>query len=133
MWPNRKSPYADPRLMRSLANHFSRIGIRYTPTTTRTGSGAAVVTYQRDQQLAPINIYKEPIASAVGQEVRRPDQTIVTNGFKLALNGYYPMIVVADVIRIDETNYNVITVEHDDSRTFTMLTVEVVNGISIEL
>lgn len=119
--------------MQSVADHFERLGYRYVSTTTRSSSGAPIVTYQRDEQLAPIRLYKEPISSAVGQEVRRPDQTIITNGFNLMLDGYYPMIVVADVLRVDDTNYNVITVKHDDSRTLTILTVEVINGLNLEV
>lgn len=133
MWPNRDNDYVDPRLMRSISNVLRRVGYRYVATVTRTGSGATMITYQRDQQLPPIKLYKEPISSAVGQEVRRPDQTIVINGFKLFLDNYYPMMRVADVIRVDEVNYNIITVERDDTKVLTILTVEVVNGINIEL
>lgn len=124
------SPLVHPALMAHLGRfHFNRF---VTIAHREEGSDSfnePTVVYKIDPLLTPIKCYKEPIT---GQEIRKPDSTVVIQPFKLVLAGYFPTIIVSDAGIIEGTTYNILAVDHDDTRTITVLTAEVVNGINVE-
>lgn len=113
-----------PLLMRSLPDVFARLARIANRTVVSDPYGQEIETYIPDAQLGPIPCMKDPVT---GRETRRADGTIVVQPFEIALQGYYPTITEADVIHIDETDYNVLAVKHDDTRTITIVTAEIVN------
>lgn len=124
-----RSPLVNPLLFRSLPNAFSRLLDIAHKTVTSDGFGDEEITYVSDPLMRGIRCYKEPVT---GSEVRRADQTIVMQPFKLALAGYYPTILAEDAAIIEQTVYNIIAVDHDDTRSLTILTAEILNAAIVE-
>lgn len=85
-----------------------------------------IITYADEPSLTGIRCYREP---ASGSEIRTPNMTYSLSTYVLALKGYYPAIGLTDraVVNLEEF-YNVIRVTHDDTKTITFVTCEVVNN-----
>ena len=61
-----------------------------------------------------------------GTETFKPAMTEVRRQRQINLNSYYPAIEPACVATVAGVVYNILSVVHDSTRTFTELTVEVV-------
>lgn len=107
--------------------HFNSLcTIERITTTINPNSGEEVITYVGDPLLTNIPCYLEPYRPAL--EVRRPDQTIVTSAFHIALRGYFPQISVEDRARIDTLVYNILNTDDDDTGTLTIILAEIINS-----
>lgn len=125
-----RSRLVSARLMRSLSTHYTERCKLCAPVTNQhPDTGEEQTTYNVPEVLTAC--YIEPITG--DQEIRRTDQTLVISPYTIALANYYPQLTVAWQIRIDRgvsksEIYNIVSVVHDHTKTFTMLTVERVDG-----
>lgn len=117
----------DPRLMAHLARtHFPNLVTIGELTTTYDASNEPIFTFAADNDLTDIAAYIEPVLS--NQEIRREDQTVVTNAFNIVLAGSYPSIdehnnLTDDLGRV----FNIISASIDGLRTQTIIVGELVN------
>jgi len=120
-----------PDLMRHLSRSHSgsRVAIA-NAAITYDPSNEPTTTYVIDPLMIDIPALIEPVIGigGRGQEVRRPDQTIVQNPYNVLLYGFYPRITVDDQLIDDKSRtFDIITVAHDDFETQTILVCERVN------
>lgn len=114
-----------PRMMRELPYIFNSLCAIGHNVEGQDESGQETHTYPIDPSLVNIPCYVEPISGQQAGEIRRVDQTIVTEPFTIALKGYYPTINEEDQAIVDAVDtYNVLFVRHDDTHTITFLDVE---------
>lgn len=115
-----------PKLMQQFRFTRHSLGTVAHRSVTIDTYGAEIVTYIPDDDLTDISLYKEP---ASGTEVRTALNVETINMFNLVLDGYYPTIKQSDQITVNANlTYNILRVTHDDTHTFTQLTVEIVNA-----
>lgn len=125
--------FVHPDLMQHLAalasvspfpNLITRrtIVITYDPDTNE-----PIETPTVDPMVQNIAAYIEPIDMQKG-EIRRADQTIVENGWNIALAGSYNIDVDDTVIDERGNVYNVLHVAQDAHRTQTTLICEIINA-----
>jgi len=119
------SQIVNPRMMRSLKFVFNSLCTIQDKITSFNSYNEEVVTFSDNQALIGIRCYREP---ASGAETRTPNQTYSQSTYILALMGYYPGIGLTQraVVNSEEI-YNIQRVVHDDTKTITFLTCEVVN------
>ncbi len=120
-----------PRLMAHLAqNRFGSTADVQHKTITTDSFGEEIITYVTDTAVTAIPCQVEPRTNRTDSEIRRPDQTIVTQPFDVLLNGYYPTIAVSDQLLVHprEERHDILKVAHDDARAYTVLTTEIVSG-----
>jgi hypothetical protein len=120
-----------PDLMRHLAqNRFGSTGTVQHGTITQGSDGEPIVTYANDPLLTRIPCQVEPHRAQGDAEIRRPNNTVVTEPFDILLAGYYPRISVTDqlVVWPTQATHNILRVAHDDTRTYTTLVTEIVSG-----
>lgn len=81
--------------------------------------------------LTPLNdtikAYVQP--SKRDQEIRRADQTIVLNPVDISCDGYYPVLTITHVMRINSFFYGLITIRHDDTSTYTVCIAEQLHNV----
>lgn len=122
---NRKRHYTFVDRVRAITPQFqSRVSIA-RKTVTRDDFNDEIIVFVPQQDLQDIPAYIEPALTA--GEQRQPDQTIVVNRWQIALQGYYPTIIVSDQAIVNGVEHNVLNVVHDDSKTLTMLFTEIIN------
>lgn len=116
-----------PKLLQSIPKIFNSFcTIEPETTTLDPNSNEEIITYAPDKLMVAIPCYLEP---ATQIEIRRPDQTIVENGWIITLQGYYPRIEVEDQARVNNYQvHNILNVMHDDTKTHTYLHTEIVNS-----
>lgn len=118
------SGIVSPYLMQALAAHFNSTVDLRAPETIQDEAGQEVTVHPPTDKR--IKAYKEPLGA--DQEVRREDQTLVTEGYNFVLQGYFPDVNVeyqlVDLTTGLDELYDIIKVVSDDSRTFTIITAE---------
>lgn len=117
-----------PLLMRTLAQfHFPNVVSIQSHTITYDPSNEEIETWVANPLLASIAAYIEPVSDKI--EVRRPDQTIIENGWNITLAGFYPTIKEIDRA-IDDLGrvHNIISVDFDAFQTQTNLLTEIINA-----
>lgn len=120
-----------PNLMTHISrDRFASLADVERKTITTDGFGEEIITYVPDADLLQIACQVEPRTNRTDSEIRRPDQTIVTQPFDALLNGYYPTINEADQLRVwpREELHNILKVAHDDARAYTTLMTEIIHG-----
>lgn len=120
-----------PQFMSHVAqNRFGSRGAIQRRQRTQDDYGQEIVVYASDPLLVAIPCQVQPRTNRADAEVRTSNETTVTLVFDILLAGYYPTISEQDQISVSpqERAYNILKVAHDDTRTYTMLTAEVVNG-----
>jgi hypothetical protein len=120
-------PFANARLINSeivssIPFHFNSLAQLYRAEITLNNYNEPITTYVQ-YNIAPIRCYIEPKTDS--EEIRRPDQTIVTEPFTVSLQGYFPNINLTDILVINFLTYNILGIVHDDHKTLTYLTVEI--------
>jgi len=117
-----------PLLMQTLAQfHFPNIVGIQVHTITYDAANEEVHTWVDDPLLIGLSAYIEPIDSKI--EIRKPDQTILENGWNIVLAGYYPTINEIDQVTDElEHVYNILGVDFDAFKTQTILTTEIINA-----
>lgn len=120
-----------PRLMRELHTHHNARGyIQHKTIVQDAGSGEETIGYVTDPLLIGIAAQIESAARGVsggGSEIRRPDSTIVQFAYTIALQGYYPQIIVTDRFVIGNDLHDILDVAHDSEHAHTTLTTEIVS------
>lgn len=124
------SSIVHPKLLVNLPKIFNSLCTIEPETVTQDpNSGEETITYAPDALMRNIPCYVEPIPAA--KEIRRPDQTIVTEAFVIVLKGYYERIDVEDQVRVltglQTDVYNILNVYYDDTATHTYLECEKVS------
>ena len=66
------------------------------------------------------------VSPSGGQEVTRPDMTVVVSSHTIALAGYCPAITTAHRAVVDGTSYNILSVERDQLGSMTRLRCQIV-------
>jgi hypothetical protein len=96
-------------------------------TVTYDPSNEPIDTWVEDPLLTDLLAMVEPLPNKFEQ--RRPDQTIIVNGWAIALAGYYPTIKEVDQAT-DELGrvHNIIGVDFDAFHTQTNLVTEIINA-----
>jgi len=127
-----RPPIVHPRMMREIgrthmAQSFCTIG---EPKETQDSFGQIKIVFSPYEQLTAIPCYIEPL-TANTEETRKPEEVVVTGWFQVMLQRYCPSIQTTDQATINDVIYNVRSVYHDDTRTITMLNVEIVNDEQI--
>jgi head-tail adaptor len=123
-------PLIHPSLMQELTRtHYpSRVTLQ-NATATYDGANEKTETWANIGSLTSIAAYIEPVLG--NQEVRRADQTIVTDAYNISLAGYYPTITEGQRIIDDHGKiYNIISASVDDFSTHTIIVAERVNDAS---
>jgi len=114
------------RLMRELHTHHSSRGYIQRKTVVQdAGSGEETITYLPVQTL--IGILAQIAQDTSGAEVRRSDSTVVEFAYSIALQGYYPQIVVTDQFVCNGDVHDILSVAHDSERAHTTLTTEIIS------
>lgn len=122
------SKLVSPQMMKALGNFYNTVVTIETLTNTQNPqSGQNVRSYVPVGTMTALKCYIEPASPS--SEVRRPDQTLVENTYKIALQRYHPEIKVTDHARTDDNRlHNILSVDNDDTHTVTFLTTEIING-----
>lgn len=115
-----------PQWSHSAPYHFNSLITLNSREVTQNDYGEEEETFTENEASSPIRAYVEPVMS--GEEVRRPDQTIVTEAWKISLEGYFPAVQLSDHVVVDGKSHNVLGVAHDDFKTITYLITEMING-----
>ena len=113
-----------PRLLSTLGRLYPSLCTVQTNTPVQDTYGQPIEAWAAlaGHVDLPCAIRPAPVA---GGEVRRPDQTIVTAPYHVALPGYYSTITEAMRLTSGGRTYNILRVEHDQMRQTTRLTAEV--------
>lgn len=115
-----------PRLMRELHTHHNSQGyIQHKTIIQDAGSGEETVSYVTDPLLIGIAAQIDQVMA--GAEIRRPDSTVVEFAYSIALQGYYPQILVTDRFVIGTDVHDILNVVHDSEHAHTTLTTEIVS------
>lgn len=113
-----------PDFMRTVSEFHRNTLIRlYEVTITRNDFNEEL----RVPRLLDIVFYAYIQLAKGDQEIRRADQTLVSEAYDVSCDGYYPQITVEHLINVQGILHNVLSVRHDDTHTLTMLITEVVN------
>jgi hypothetical protein len=117
-----------PEFMRYVSDRrFNAIArIQIASITQDSNSGENTITYASDPALTAVACQVDPVSSDA--ELRRPDLTLVDNGYSILLAQYAPTITIqSNVILDDGTIHNVLKIAHDDSHSHTVLTTEIIS------
>lgn len=123
--------FIHPDLMQEFSkwgsySHFPNIITVQTVTTTYNSStNEPTQTRTNDVTMSDLSAYIEPVSTT--QEIRKANQTVVTNAWMISLAGFYDVSVGNAIIDELGNVYNVLDVDHDAYRTQTVLTCEIVN------
>lgn len=120
--PIPNSQLNNPNLMKALNYHHNSLIRVFREEIIQNDYGEEITTYVGSDQV--IRGYVEPIQ---GQEIRRADDTLVLEAYKVSLQGYYPEIRVSDKLLIRSQYHNILAVGSDDTETVTIATTEIVN------
>lgn len=117
-----------PQLMRQLGQfHFPNMVTIQSHTISFDAANEEVETWVDDPLLVSLIAYIEPIDNKI--EIRKPDQTVLENGWNISLAGFYPTIQELDQAT-DELGrvHNIIAVTFDAFQTQTNLLTEIINA-----
>lgn len=120
--------FVHPKLLTHMAqHHFPNTVSIQVHTITYDSANEPVETWVTAPLLVGISAYIEPID--IRTEIRREDQTIIENGWNIALAGYYPTIKAVDQAT-DELGriHNILKASFDAFHTQTNLTTEIINA-----
>lgn len=129
--PNPGVGIVHPRLAASIGAvgfHPQRVTIQ-TPTATTNTFGETTSTWATLDGHADIPARMAPGTSGTGsmareQELRRADQTLVTDPYRIGLARHCPEVTTAHRALVDGTAYDILTVESDAQDALTWLVVE---------
>lgn len=128
----RTPTYIHPRRLAALKAHFQTLCTIQHRTIIYDAFNQEVITYSNSPNLTAIPAYKEPATAGSGEQ-RTDQEVIVTNRWYVYLQGYYPTIEIDDRATLDGVPHNILNVVHDDSKTLTVLSTELVNAASDQL
>jgi head-tail adaptor len=103
--------------------HFNARAKIYSLTKTQSDTGEETETFTTDDNVWAVYISSPP----ANEEIRRPNQTIVTEAFQIGFAAYVPDLKLEDKIKVGERWYTVLGVSHDGHETKTIATAEIVN------
>lgn len=123
--PLPNSKVIHPDLLRSITpSHFPSQAKIYSYTITQNDTGEEEEAYTTDDHVYAVYVSSPP----ANEEVRRPNQTIVTEAFQLGFGAYVPQLKLQDKVWIEERWYSILGVTHDGHKTKTVATAEIVNN-----
>lgn len=107
--------------------HFPNTVSIQSKTVVFDSSNEPTDTWVTDPLLVDLPAYIEPIDRRI--EIRRPDQTIIENGWNISLAGFYPTIKETDQVT-DELGrvHNILVASFDAFHTKTDLVTEIINA-----
>lgn len=94
-------------------------------TITFDTSNEPTIVWADVSSLIGLTAYIEPFDGT--EEIRKPDQTIITNGFHITIAGAYNITEGQRAIDELENTYNIITASNDSFNQQTNLICEIVN------
>lgn len=129
--PNPGVGLVHPRLAATLDGlgfYPQRVTIQ-TPTATTNTFGETTSAWSTLAGHASIPARMAPGSSGTGsmareEELRRADQTLVTEPFRIGLARHCPEVTTGHRVLVDGTAYDILTVESDAQSALTWLTVE---------
>lgn len=115
------------RFMATVAqDHFPNTVKIQNPTIAYDESNEQVKVWVDDSDLKDLKAYIEPIDAT--QEVRKSDQTVVTNGYLITLADAYDVAEGQRVVDELSNAYDILSASIDAFNTHTNLTCEIVNS-----
>lgn len=127
--PNHQDMLIHPLMVDTVAKtHFPNRIVIANATIVYDSANEPTTVYIIDGMLGLIEAYIEPLISKVGQEIRRKDETIVSQAWNISLDGYFPTIDELDQAT-DEIGrvFNIISTNFDAFHTQTNLVAEIVH------
>lgn len=126
MQRSRGSQLVHPRLMGSLGYQYNSECTILEEKIVYDDLNHPTITYTPDKFMKAIPCYYEPMTAGTGED-REAKLTIVSGWFNVYLQGYYPRIETKHKAQIQGMIYNIDSVAHDDTRSFTTLVIEIVD------
>lgn len=123
--------FIHPRLMAHLSARGANsaypnaITVQTSTRTYHADTNEPIETLADDAVMVDLPAYIEPIDAKM--EIRRSDQTIVQNGFRIAIAGFYTLTEGQTLVDESDNAYNIIMVSNDAFQTQTNVIAEIIN------